>query len=99
VAGGPGEEVVRQVVGEHARILAREHQPLLDRQQQAAPLVTVLVGVDQEGVQGQRGGAAPGLGQGLVAVAVDLAEQAALGQADADEILLTELTESFSQFR
>ena len=36
-------------------------------------------------VQGQGRGAVPGLGQGLVAVAAGLAEQAALGQADADE--------------
>ena len=62
VAGGAGEQVVRQVIGQHAGIPSGQHELPLDRQQQAPPLLAARLVVDLERAHGQHRGPPPELG-------------------------------------
>ncbi len=85
VPGAAGEQVVRQVVGDHAAAGAGEHEVLLDGQQQLPPGPPARLGADLERADAQGGPAAGVLGELFLAGGQALADQAAALQADADE--------------
>src|SRR6266498_2106709 len=84
VSRAPGEQVVRQVIGDHPRILAGQDKPLLDRQQGVPPVRPAVVRADQEGGHAEPGGPASRLGEHGVLVDIAFIEQAAVLQADPD---------------
>ena len=83
--GAAGEQVVRQVFGDHARVRAGEHEVLLDGQQQLPPGPPACFGVDLERADAQRGPAAGVLGELFLPGGQALADQAAALQPHADE--------------
>jgi hypothetical protein len=99
VPGAAGEQVIREAVGDHARMGSGEHEVFLDGQQQLPPGTPSRLGSDLERVHAQGGPPAGVLGELFLAGGQALADQAAAFQPDADVVLLTELPESFSQFR
>lgn len=84
MAGGPGEEVVREVLGEHAGIGVGEDELVLDRLEQQPPLAAAFLVADLKRGQRQRGGAAAELGERAVARLEALVQDAALLNADTD---------------
>ncbi|MER0478619.1 hypothetical protein ABR737_09770 [Streptomyces sp. Edi2] len=84
MAGGPGEEVVREVLGEHAGIGVGEDELVLDRLEQQPPLAAAFLVGDLKRGQRQRGGAAAELGERAVARLEALVQDAALLNADTD---------------
>jgi len=85
VPGAAGEQVVRQVVGDHARVRAGEDEVLLDGQQELPPGPSACLGRDLERSDAQRGPAACVLREFLFSGGQSLADQAAALQPDADE--------------
>ena len=83
VPGAAGEQVVRQVVGDHARVRVGEHEVLLDGQQQLPPGPPARLGGDLERADAQGGPAAGVLGELFLPGGQALADQAAALQPDA----------------
>ena len=95
---GPLEQVVRQL-SQHPGPGAGQHELPLGGLEQALPVAAALVRGDLERRQLQPGPPPARLGQRRVCPGQALGEQAPPGQADPGVFLLTELPESFSQFR
>ena len=66
VPGRPGEEVVGQLVGEHAGIRVGQDDALFQGQEQLTPVTAALFGIDGEGGHVQASGAPAGLRQNRV---------------------------------
>jgi len=62
VPGAAGEQVVRQLIGDHARMGAAQHEVFLDGQQQLPPGPPPRLGADLERVHAQGGPPAGVLG-------------------------------------
>jgi hypothetical protein len=82
VPGAAGEQVVRQVVGEHAGMVPGEHEVLLDGQQQLPPGPPAGRRPDLEGIDAEGGPAAGVLGELLLPGGQALGDQAPVLQSD-----------------